>query len=234
MTAIALIGGDGSGKTTLAHRLVVALGGRARYLYMGQNPDSSNVALPTTRLVHAIKVRRAVEHSHGALSETEARASLHRLENRNTPRGPVWMWLRLANRLAEEVVRQLVSWSYEMRGVVIHDRHFIFDVSEAADGPVPERVHRWVLHHLYPRPDLVILLDAPGAVLWPRTREVPAEQLDALREVYLRRAALVKEFRVVSVDRDMDEVYADVHQQVTEFLDRARGGPGPNRGRRKR
>lgn len=235
MTAIALIGGDGSGKTTIAHHLVDSLPVRAHYLYMGLNPDSSNVALPTTRLVHALKVRRAVADSAGSLSAEEARSSLHRLENRSRSRSRLWTWARLANRLAEELIRQAVSWGYQMQGiVVVYDRHFLFDHGGPADSTVPERIHRWFLRHLYPKPNLAILLDAPGAVLWPRTREVPAEFLDGLHETYRRLGDLVPDFRVISVDRDIAEVESEVSRVVVEFLDQRRFLARPSRQRRDR
>ena len=49
MPCIALIGGDGAGKTTLTRMLVEAEPQRLHYLYMGVNVESSNVALPTSR-----------------------------------------------------------------------------------------------------------------------------------------------------------------------------------------
>jgi thymidylate kinase len=231
VTAIALIGGDGSGKTTVARRLVAESSVPMRYLYMGLNPDSSNVALPTTRLVHALKVRRAVDRAGGAMTESEARSSLHKLENRDRPRSAAWMWARLANRLAEEIVRQVLSWWYQARRfVVIYDRHFVFDHTPSRGAPTQERIHEWFLAHLYPKPDLVLFLDAPGEVLWPRTREVPAEHLDARRMEYLGRAGLVREFRVVSVDRDLEAVFDDVSGQVRTYLESRRRSGGRSSG----
>jgi GTPase SAR1 family protein len=50
MFTVALIGGDGAGKTTIANRLVEDLPFRVKYLYMGFSTISSNAALPTTKL----------------------------------------------------------------------------------------------------------------------------------------------------------------------------------------
>jgi hypothetical protein len=55
MFTVALIGPDGAGKTTIGRRLEHALPRPVKYIYMGVNLDSSNVMLPTTRLVKAIK-----------------------------------------------------------------------------------------------------------------------------------------------------------------------------------
>ena len=55
---LALIGPDGAGKTTVARRLAEVLPLPVTYLYMGVSPESSNLLLPTTRLVHAIRRAR--------------------------------------------------------------------------------------------------------------------------------------------------------------------------------
>jgi hypothetical protein len=52
---VALVGADGAGKTTVARSLPAILPFPAVYLYMGVAPASSNYALPTTRVAHAIK-----------------------------------------------------------------------------------------------------------------------------------------------------------------------------------
>ena len=59
MTTVALIGPDGAGKTTVARKLADVLPVPVRYLYMGVSTDSSNVMLPTTRIIAArIRSRR--------------------------------------------------------------------------------------------------------------------------------------------------------------------------------
>ena len=128
MTAIALIGGDGAGKTTLAERLVADYPKPVKYLYMGINAGSSNIALPSTRLMYALKTRkvRAERSERGEVSKDSI--SLYKLEDRRDKRGKLWSILRLMNRIAEESFRQVVSWTYQLRGfVVIYDRHFLFD-----------------------------------------------------------------------------------------------------------
>ena len=52
---IALIGPDGAGKTTLAEKLQRNLPFPIRYLYMGVSLESSNVTLPTSRLIAHVK-----------------------------------------------------------------------------------------------------------------------------------------------------------------------------------
>src|SRR5439155_10211002 len=52
---VALIGPDGAGKTTVSRRIEQSLPVPVKYIYMGVNTDASNVMLPTTRAIHALK-----------------------------------------------------------------------------------------------------------------------------------------------------------------------------------
>ena len=61
MLTLALVGPDGAGKTTVARTLEEELRPSVKYLYMGVSADSSNHALPTTRLVQALKRRQGAE-----------------------------------------------------------------------------------------------------------------------------------------------------------------------------
>ena len=133
---------------------------------------------------------------------------------------------RLANRLADAWYRQLVSWSWEARGyVVLYDRHFALDFAPeiAADAgePLDRRVYRWCLTHLYPTPDLVIFLDAPGAVLWERKRESTVEELERRRQAFLAQGRRLRGFRRVDATRPLPEVFDEVRRVVAGHFGRA-------------
>ena len=55
MISVALIGPDGSGKTTIARRLEATLPVPTKYLYMGVSLDSSSSMLLTSRLLRRVK-----------------------------------------------------------------------------------------------------------------------------------------------------------------------------------
>lgn len=228
MTAVALIGGDGAGKSSIARELARSFPRDVKLLYMGMNPESGRFALPTTRFVHALKRRRVRRRDPAAAS---AGRSLHSIEHRRDERGRLWAAARLANRICEESVRQCVSWWYQARGaIVVYDRHYLFDFTPTSDRPqrLSSRLHLWFLEHVYPKPDLVILLDAPPDVLVARKSEVPASYLESRRRAFLKRGATLPNFVVVDSDRPFDRVYDDVAQQITSLVT---GLDDPSRGR---
>jgi GTPase SAR1 family protein len=126
MPTVALVGGDGAGKSTIAREVARRLGDRGRYLYMGINSEASNLMLPSTRLILEIKRRtggrpdlappRVAANGHAPVSGR--RGALARLKTD----------LRFANQIAEEWFRQLAAWYHLRQGaIVIFDRHFVWD-----------------------------------------------------------------------------------------------------------
>jgi thymidylate kinase len=207
---VALIGCDGAGKTTVARALERATELPVRYLYMGVSAEASNRQLPSTRVAHAIKRRAAARPVRGSPPHGVRRAGRSAL--------------RLANRLAEEWYRQLIAQAFVTGGsIVVFDRHFLadyhaFDVA-GARRPLSRRIHGWMLVHAYPRPDLVVLLDAPPEVLFARKGEGTLASLARRREDYLGLAHAVgidRSFAVVSATQPVDAVVADVATLVRE------------------
>lgn len=135
------------------------------------------------------------------------------------PKGRLWATARLLNRVAEEWYRQLLAWWYQLRGhVIVYDRHYVFDFRgsdvEARNRTLSKRIHRWLLVHLYPRPDLVLCLDAPGEVLFARKGEKSPEALEARRRAFLRQGEEMEGFVRVDATRPPEEVYAEVLRHV--------------------
>ena len=219
---LALIGPDGAGKTTVARRLAEVLPLPVTYLYMGVSPESSNLLLPTTRLVHAVRRARG-----GAADNGGPRDS--RRPDGAPPRSRVKRslkagrsFLRLANRLAEEWQRALVASLQRRRGaIVIFDRHFFadyyaYDVAPERRSPA-RRLHGFVLSRLYPKPDLVFYLDAPAETLLRRKGEGTLDSLARRRREYLDLGRVMRNFAVVDADRPLDDVVGEVAALVEGF-----------------
>jgi thymidylate kinase len=204
---VALIGCDGAGKTTVGRALERESGLPIRYMYMGVNPGASNYQLPTTRLAHRVKQGRNGRPASRAAVDAPARPASRVRRGRRAIRST----LRLANRLAEEWYRQLLATFHRSRGrIVVFDRHFVHDYHAAdvaaADRTLARRLHGFVLTHLYPKPDLVIFLDAPPEVLFARKGEGTLASLALRREEYQRLGTGNAAFAVVEATQPLETV----------------------------
>jgi hypothetical protein len=79
--------------------------------------------------------------------------------------------------------------------------------------PLLKRPYFWILAHLAPRPDLVLVLDLPGEVAFARKGESTPERLEAVRQGFL---ALVPRLgaEVVDAAAPPDQVRADVVARI--------------------
>jgi thymidylate kinase len=190
---VALVGPDGCGKTTIARELVRSLRKGTRDA-AGRGPSGSR---PRPRGL----VRRAA---------AELRAVA-----------------RLCNRLAEECYRQLLTWRYKRRGtVVIYDRHFyadFFGVMRRGGDSWTVRLHLLFLEHLYPKPDLVLYLDAPPELLFARKGEGTLESIAALRADYRRLADVTSDFVTLDASAPLELVVKQAAEEITRFAQRRSG-----------
>jgi thymidylate kinase len=222
MPTVALIGPDGAGKTTISRMLERAEAVPCKYLYMGIDIPASNIALPTARWIERLKLRSRPGHRPAGPAPRQPRRTL---------RGWAWAYARLVHRLADEWFRQAVSWIYQARGfVVLYDRHFAFDFAQeiaGADEPLDRRLHRWCLQYLYPHPDLVLFLDAPGAVLFARKGESDVAELERRRQGFLALGRHTSGFVRVDATRPTQEVYHDVVSHIARLRASGPGVPQP-------
>jgi len=219
MTTVAVVGADGAGKTTVTSRLTATSSVPIKVVYMGVNLEASRVMLPTTRLMLWMKRRRGrrVDMVGTAPTRSDSPPRRRRLVR------SVAETVRMTNWMAEEWFRQVVVWWHLGRGrVVVFDRHFLADyhahdvVGPARGRPLIGRVHGWMLRHLYPRPDLVIVLDAPAELLYARKPESTIEFLTARRQEYLDLANHVPRLEVVDATQPLDAVVDRIAALIVE------------------
>lgn len=217
MFSVALIGPDGAGKSTIASMLADSFPISVKVMYMGVNLDSSNVMLPTSRLIRNLK--RALNRKSVKADQRGERATKQKRS------GSVRALARVLNRVAEEWYRQILMWKYQRNGaIVICDRHFQFDFDYGVPGPdgtpdqrISERFHRWTLSKLYPSPDLTIFLDAPGEVLFARKAEATVEWLESRRQGLLQQGARIPNFIRVDTTKPLQSVYEEVSKHILNF-----------------
>lgn len=222
--AIALIGNDGSGKTTIANRLIDAQVIPTRYLYMGLSTLSSNMALPTSKLARLLKIRehkKRITHKTGG-EKFKTNAS-HDLHHGGPKRGSLWKFLRFGNRLVEALWRQFLSWIYQLQGyVVLYDRHYFFDAAPRPGKNLKkmhwtDRLEYKIFRDFFPKPKFVIFLDAPADVLYQRKGESKLKTLEKRRETIIETGKKLNNFVVVDAQQPLDKVYADVLNHLVTF-----------------
>jgi len=222
MLTIALTGADGAGKSTLIRRLKVNLPLPVKQIYMGENFNSSNFVLPTTLLMHKIKQANGRQQDMGGPPDPTKLKPLPRNPLKRAAR-ELKSGIRIANLMAEEWFRQLVAWYYQVRGyIVIFDRHFFFDyyahhIVNNTEQSIGNRIHGSMLKHIFPKPDLVICLDAPPEILFARKSEGTLELLEHRRREYLQMRDTVKQFVIVDATQSEDEVTKQVSDLILDF-----------------
>jgi thymidylate kinase len=217
---VALVGADGAGKSTVAGQLVGAVGLPARYLYMGVNLETSRVVLPPTWLLLTAKRLRGgrpdMAPHEPAGAPADAAPGLRRWP------GGAKQALRIANLVAEEWFRQLIVWRSHSRGqIVICDRHFYadyraHDVVDRRHKPWPVRFHGYLLDRWYPRPDVVIALEAPAEVLFARKGEGTLTSLRRRQQEYRLLDGEVARYASVDATRPLSEVVRAAASVVQE------------------
>jgi thymidylate kinase len=221
MFTVALVGADGAGKSTISRSLPDVLPLPVKSIYMGVNLHSGGPLLPTTRLLLAAKRARGQSPDLGVGAPEPPREASASGRARAGLKGAV----RLAVWISEELYRQLLAWYFSQRRgyVVVFDRDFFADfyVHDVAvtnqQRPLSKKVHGFFLHHIYRKPDLVLCLDAPAAVLVARKDEAPVEWLEKRRREYLLLENVVQSFIRIDATRPFEVVMHDVVLAIVDF-----------------
>lgn len=219
---VAMVGADGSGKTTVAKELVASSEWPVKYVYLGPAVASSDNALFTTRIAGWLK-RRKLKKSDAKFVSAPPRSLMTPDQRKRLSRGRIFKALGLVNRIMEEWYRQLIVYYHRLRGkIVVCDRHFIYeygvDLADKDGEILSVRIHDWHLKNLYPRPELTLFLDAPTDVLYARKPEWPEEYLQEQRDRITEQGRHAANFVVIDVSQPLDKVIADVESVIGRFV----------------
>ncbi|HEX2971130.1 MAG TPA: hypothetical protein VHP11_02285, partial [Tepidisphaeraceae bacterium] len=103
--------------------------------------------------------------------------------------------------------------------LVMHDRHLVDSLVDPRryrySGPIGLLRAIW---RATPKPDLVIVLDAPAEVIQERKREVAFEETARQREAYWRLARRMPNGRTVNAAMPLTQVVAEVDRTIVEYL----------------
>ncbi len=131
--------------------------------------------------------------------------------------GPAWTRrLGRAGRLLTLWGRYLNARYYQAHGrLVIFDRYTYDALLTPSEGLTwIGRLSRWIRAHACPAPDLAVLLDVPGDVMYQRKGEHSPAHLEAERQRFLALRERIPQMVVVDATRAAETVHADVIDQI--------------------
>ncbi len=222
MFTVTIIGPDGVGKSTVVSRVREQLSRPVKYVYMGDNVESSNYILPTARWWK----QRNLAKSKAAKTQTAPNINGHS-KNSSTKMNPIRAIKKavgFVNRILDVWYRYLVAGYFVRRGfVVLLDRHFTYDYYHFDINPengrpsLKRRLNGFLMKHTLPDPDLVICLDAPAEVIFKRKGEFSVEYIESRRRQYKSLASIAKNFALVDANRALEVVVQNVCEIITDF-----------------
>lgn len=135
---------------------------------------------------------------------------------------PGW---NLGSRLLRIWRQYLVGQYYRRRGwLVVFDR-YTYDALLAgqAAGNRRDRLYTWLLSRACPPPDLTVVLDVPGEVMFARKGEGSLARLEEERQRFLSLRERLPGLQIVDANRPLETVRADVMEIVwSHYLGRDR------------
>lgn len=223
---VALVGVDGSGKSTIVRELVSALRpAEVVPLYMGQAIASGGHVLPTTALMRLARARLRSAPSRPAVAGPSRRPTQTATGRRPRRYSRLRSTVAMANRLLEAWWRGRVAARHRRRGrVVVYDRYLPLEAIVALADRARREVHHLdraehrITRRLVPAPDMVVHLDLPGELAVMRKGESSARRLDRWGHVIREWGDGRDEYVRVDASRPVAEVLADVGAAIDGWL----------------
>ena len=229
MASVALVGGDGSGKTTIASYFVQSSIVPSKYLYMGLSTLKSKPAFPSTLLIRYLKIRTYKESGNLSESQSGSKSFMEQYHHDQTKRSDLWHAIRSLNYLIDVLYRQIFSWVYQIRGyLVVYDRHFLFMTAPEYRGTQRVKRHwidntlHWIFDRLYPKPDLVVFLDAPPETLYARKPEGSLDYLERRRIATIEQGRKMHNFVIIDATQSLDKVELEFEKVILNTFSKKR------------
>ncbi len=192
---IAFLGPDGSGKSSVIHKIILDLAPVFR------NTASSHFR-PGLGIKSSNRKPVVSPHSHQVRNKVESLAKV------------IYFWFDYF------IGWWLTIWIKTIRStLVINDRYFhdiLVDPRRYRyGGPL------WFakcIGKMIPKPNLWILLDAPPEVLQDRKQEVPFEETARQRNEYLKLFKVMENCIVIDASQTLDDVVADVNCSILNYM----------------
>ena len=116
----------------------------------------------------------------------------------------------------------VVWWRYlyarllQAQGTIVVFDRYVYDAVAPTPTPLSRagRLSRWILGHICPAPDLVLVLSAPGEIMHRRKGAYTADTLEAWRQHFLALRQRLPNVEIVDTTRSLDAVRADVIDRV--------------------
>jgi thymidylate kinase len=215
---VALIGVDGAGKSTISKKLMENFPVPIKTIYMGYNLESSEIVLPTTWVWLKFKSFTSKHENLGGPPDPSTRKPLTKNPIKRLFR-EIKIFVKSSIFISEEWFRQILAWCYQARGyLVLFDRHYFIDfydyliLNKDKSLGLGHILHGKILQYIYPKPDLVIFLDAPIDILFARKGEGTIELLESRRNEYLAVKDQFKHFVIVDAQQSIADVLAEVQE----------------------
>jgi thymidylate kinase len=154
---------------------------------------------------------------------------------RDEARSPLGRAVAVAGRPFRAWWRYLQAQYQQARGrVVIFDR-YTYDALLPPRPPYAwlKAPYLWLIAHACPAPDMVLVLDAPSAVIYGRKAEQSLEDTHHERHQFLALAQRLPQLQIVDAHRAQDAVRVDVTERIWQQYVarwRAPAGPAPQAG----
>jgi thymidylate kinase len=195
---VVLLGPDGAGKSSIVQALESSpLGVFNRTECRGFAP----------KMFHRLLGRR-----HGPTDQP------HALAPRSAPASILRAGYWLAYQFAEHITSRI---DLARSTLILYDRHFVDILVDQQryryGGP------RWLLSMIWwimPKPDLILLLDAPAEVLHQRKQELSLAETDRQRRQYLALVQGLKNGHVVDARQPIEDVVSEVSSLLVAHLAR--------------